>query len=148
MNIKDFELDEDLIPELPGYSEDPGYLSIIFARQNELMEKYHVIEANNGAVVVMPHLFGVLDDRRVQIRIKDMMERVIEELMEAANTLKNKPWKQDAQPTDAEHFYEELSDAFHFFVELCILVGMSPKDLFGLYFSKSEVNKFRQRSGY
>lgn len=82
------------------------------------------------------------------MRLKDLAYRVVEELSEATNTLKNKPWKQDFVETDADHFYEELADAFHFFVEFAITAGLDAESLTKVYFAKSEVNKFRQRSGY
>ena len=50
--------------------------------------------------------------------------------------------------TDVTHYVEELIDALHFFVELLILSGLKAEDAFRIYFKKSEVNKFRQRSKY
>lgn len=148
MNIKDVEIDWALLQEKYGDENALNELQLIFARQRELMDTYHGIEQRNGALVVEPAHYGNLDARVVQMRIKDMAYRCIEELSEATNTLKNKPWKNDEVATDRDHFYEELADAFHFFVELCIIAGLGFEDLFRLYFLKSEVNKFRQRSNY
>lgn len=139
MNVIDFE-----DTELP----EGDNLKAVFDRQHELIEKYHTIEADRGALVIPPSGFGQLDHRFVQWRIKDLSQRCIEELMEAMNCLKNKPWKQTETPTDATHFYEELADSFHFFVELCITAGMDDEDLTLMYLKKSEVNKFRQESKY
>ena len=149
VNIKEFKLDKQALEEAYGtinFTKDR--MEAIFMRQLELMEEYHNIERINGCVVIEPVDFGDVDRRDVQMRIKDLMQRTIEELMEAANTLKNKPWKQDMILTDRDHFYEEIADAFHFFVEMCITAGIHSSTLFDLYFRKSEVNKFRQRSGY
>lgn len=123
-------------------------LKAIFDRQWELLKKYHGIEKERGALVVDEDMFGELDHRFVQWRIKDLNARSIEELMEAMNTLKNKQWKQSELATDRTHFYEELADAFHFFIELCITAGMDAEDLALMYLKKAEVNKFRQRSKY
>lgn len=139
MNVLDFPGTE--LPE-------SDLLKAIFSRQVELMAKYHSIEAQRGALVVEPREFGNIDHRFVQWRIKDLNSRSIEELMEAMNCLKNKQWKQSEITTDKTHFYEELADAFHFFVELCITAGMDAEDLAMMYLKKSEVNKFRQRSNY
>jgi dimeric dUTPase (all-alpha-NTP-PPase superfamily) len=144
VNIKNVELDWGTLRL--KYGEDG--LVAVFARQKELMEKYHFIEEENGAQVPDALSHGNLDYRLIQYRIKEMAYRVIEELSEATNCLKNKPWKQDAVLTDKDHFYEELADAFHFFVELCIIAGLNAEEFMNLYFKKSEVNKFRQRSGY
>lgn len=123
-------------------------LATIFAGQQSLMETYDPIERRNGAVVVDPEFFGELDDRKVQMRIKDLSERVTEELMEAMNCLKNKPWKDSFVGTDVDHFQEELADTLHFFVELLITAGVGPEDIFKMYFRKFAVNQFRQDSRY
>lgn len=153
VNVKDFEIDHEALKEQYGAlahlpDSNIGMLNIIFARQAELMEKYGPIEQLNGAWVPDDRLHGDLDHRGIQSRIKDMSQRMVEELMEAMNTLKNKPWKQDFKPTNVDHFYEEIADTLHFFVELCIISGMDASDLFSFYMRKSDVNKFRQRSGY
>lgn len=124
------------------------WLEAIFDRQWELVKKYHDIERSRGALVVEPEMFGNLDHRYVQWRLKDLAYRTVEELSEATNCLKNKPWKQSEVLTDKDHFYEELADAFHFFIELCITAGLDAEDLTLLYLKKAEVNSFRQRSNY
>jgi hypothetical protein len=139
MNVKDFEHVE--IPE-------GDMLSGIFAGQTELMNKYHDIEKDRGFIVIDEPQYGDLDHRFVQYRIKDLNARAVEELYEAMNTLKNKPWKQSEVPTDALHFYEEVGDALHFFVEMCITAGMTAEDLARIYHRKHAVNEFRQRSNY
>jgi len=139
MNVNDFEDVE--IPE-------GDMLASIFAGQRELMEKYEPIERDRGFITVTPDNFGEIDHRFVQYRIKDLNARAVEELYEAMNTLKNKPWKQSEVPTDKVHFYEEIGDALHFFVELCITAGMTAEDLARIYHRKHAVNKFRQRSNY
>jgi hypothetical protein len=139
MNVLDFP---DV--ELP----DGDLLQSIFEGQKELIAKYAEIERGRGALVVSPDQFGNIDHRFVQWRIKDLAFRMIEELTEATNTLKNKPWKQSEVPTDKDHFYEELADSFHFFIELCITAGMDAEDLALMYLKKHAVNQFRQRSNY
>ena len=122
-------------------------LEAIFNRQKELMEKYHPIEKATG-LMQTEKVPVDLDSHRGQARLKDFAWRVTEELGEAMNCLKNKPWKQTQMATDVNHYLEEISDAFHFFIELCILSGLDAKDLADIYFRKSLVNKFRQRSQY
>lgn len=156
MNTGDFptDLDEvmDNFMDNNGKDDPRDLLYAMFWRQRELMEKYHEIESMNGAIIIPldngPGGLGDIDHREVQMRLKDLAYRTVEELSEATNCLKNKPWKQDWVATDAHHFYEEVADAFHFFLEFCLTAGMTPADLARVYFAKSEVNKFRQRSGY
>lgn len=139
MNVTDFE--DVKIPS-------GDMLQGIFNAQAKLMAKYHDIEHNRGALVVDPDEYGNIDHRFVQWRIKDLAMRTIEEFTEATNTLKNKPWKQSEVPTDKVHYYEELADSFHFFIELCITSGMTAEDLAKIYHRKHAVNEFRQRSNY
>ena len=122
-------------------------LEMIFKRQKELMKKYEKIEDDNG--LLQTSFVPVdLNDRFGQARLKDFAWRITEELGEAMNCLKNKPWKQTHMMTDATHYCEEIVDAFHFFIELCILSGFDAIDLTEMYLKKSQVNKFRQRSKY
>jgi len=122
-------------------------LEKIFERQKELAEKYHPIEERNLGCKLAEYPVN-LNICSHQQRIKDLMWRIVEELGEAGNCLKNKPWKNTNMATDELHFYEEIADAFHFFIELCIAVGLDAEKLTKLYFAKSEVNLFRIRSNY
>ena len=137
MNIKDIKTDAPT---------DGDKLNNIFTRQFELMQKYHEIEHKNGFQV--SNIPIDLHDRLGQARTRELIRRCVEELFEASHTLKNSAWKQSHVLTDLDHFYEELSDAFHFFIELCLAVGLDSDSLYALYFKKSEVNKFRQESAY
>ena len=80
--------------------------------------------------------------------MKQRLFWTIVEICEAIDCLKNKPWKQTMMEVDVNHFQEEIADALHFFVEACIVAGISADDLFNLYMRKSKVNEFRQRSNY
>lgn len=89
-----------------------------------------------------------LNSTIVQYRIKDFMWRITEELGEAANTLKNKPWKNTHMLVDETHFLEEIVDAMHFFIELLIMIGFTPETAATMYLDKNAVNHFRQGSNY
>lgn len=122
-------------------------LETLFEMQNILLAKYLPIEKKAGFL----HIDGVpvdIDDPAGQDRMKETTWRIVEELGEAMNCLKNKPWKQTPMPTDQQHFYEELADALHFMLELFIEAGLDADKLFRLYFLKHKVNEFRQESGY
>jgi dimeric dUTPase (all-alpha-NTP-PPase superfamily) len=106
MNIHDFNSPDEYPVDL---------LADIFAKQRELAEKYHPIEKANGfnvgegIEVDLHNQFG-------QHRIKDFAWRVTEELMEA-----NEAW----YINDTDHCQEEVADALHFMVELCLICGMT-----------------------
>lgn len=144
MNVKDIKT---------AAPTEGDWLQNIFQRQWDLEVKYRPIEGGQGYFPqFMTEDFPLdLDSPQAQWFIKDAFERIIEELMEAANCLKNKQWKQTPTITDKDHFDEELMDALHFFVRLCLIrfgEGDAAEAIYRMYFKKSEVNKFRQRSNY
>lgn len=65
------------------------------------------------------------------------------------HTLKNKPWKKTQVMTDVDLFKARYFDTF---INLLVVsywgLGMDAYKLHQMYFKKSEVNKFRQRSNY
>lgn len=136
MNINDIET------EAP---ESGDWLQNIWARQQELEDKYETIERANGMPVPSDR---DIDSPAFQWYLKDAAYRAIEELSEATNCLKNKPWKTTHVLTDRDHFFEEVADFWHFTVRFSQLCGLTAEDIYKLYFKKSEVNKFRQASNY
>ena len=144
MNITDVKFVKHL---QQNEEESEDMLDQIFRKHMDLMMKYHVIEKRNGCLIT-PYVPVDLHSHLGQHRLKDFAWRITEELGEAMNCLKNKPWKSTPMQTDVQHYKEEIADAFHFFVELCILSGISPQDLFEIYMKKNVVNSFRQGSGY
>jgi len=73
---------------------------------------------------------------------------VVEALSIACNCLKNKPWKTSQMMTDTEYFKAQVCGVWRSFINLCSNSGIDADDLVNLYFKKSEVNKFRQRTDY
>lgn len=138
VNVRDFK-------DVPLPNGD--FLKAIFEFQRELMKKYEEIERKSG-LLQTDEVPVNLDSYAGQARLKDFAWRITEELGEAMNCLKMKPWKQTPQITDQDHYREELIDALHFFIELLILSGFTPEDVVGTYLQKANVNKFRQRSNY
>lgn len=122
-------------------------LETIFKRQQELIDKYHPIEEENAGHS-LPHAPVDINTHAGQARLKDFAWRVTEELGEAMNCLKNKPWKQSHMITDEIHYREELADAFHFMIELFVLSGFDATSLTAMYLDKNAVNQFRIRSNY
>ena len=138
MNIKDFE---DV--QLPHGDK----LELIFKRQKELAEKYHSIEEENAGRP-LPTCPVNINSYRGQERLKDFAWRITEEIAEAMLCLKMRPWKITPQVTDKDHYYEEIIDAFHFFIELLIMSGLDAEKVTKLYLAKNEVNLWRQKSKY
>ena len=111
MNIKDVKEVEKV----------ENKLEAIFMKQRALMVKYHPIEEGNG-LLHTPDIPVNLHDKFGQAQLKDFAWRFTEEIGEATCALKD-------SPEDLPHFQEELIDALHFLVELCILSGITWDDL-------------------
>ncbi len=89
-----------------------------------------------------------LDEQFHYIMVKSTYLEVFYRLGLIGNCLKNKPWKQSQMRTDYKKFYNCSIDAYEALINLFCLLGLTPKDIYEIYFKKSEVNKFRQRSKY
>lgn len=123
----------------------PDILSTMFTQQLKHMQAYAQI---NEEAQLPPEQWGKLDSRQTQASLREFASYTVEELYEAINNLKNKPWKQTDRPTDQDKFFEELADMWHFLIEFHILAGINPTDVFKHYFRKSLINEQRQISGY
>lgn len=66
----------------------------------------------------------------------------------AANTLKNKPWKQTHVETDTQKFTNYLGEAWNAFLLLFNYIGVKPLELFHIYHRKHQVNRWRQDTNY
>jgi len=141
VNIKDFEKPRTHLK----YGDS---LLEIFARQKELQREYHKIQKGTLSHFEPERIPVEMNSYTGQDQIRQRFFWTIVEICEAVDCLKNKPWKQTMVETDVDHFREEVADALHFFIEGCILAGITAEDLFSLYMRKSKVNKFRQRSKY
>ncbi|MFZ5943648.1 MAG: dUTPase [Bacillota bacterium] len=68
---------------------------------------------------------------------------LISELAEVLEETNFKWWKQPKE-IDKVNLKEEIIDVFHFFVSLCLKVGITPQDLYNAYVAKNEENNLRQ----
>lgn len=123
----------------------PDILCTMFAQQFRHMANYAEI---NPSANIQTHERGSIDSPRVQAALREFAGYTVEELYEAVNHLKNKPWKQTHVETDRDAFIEELADVWHFFIEFHILAGVDPLEVFTSYFRKALVNAHRQHVGY
>lgn len=95
-------------------------LKEMFTKQKELAMKYVEIEG-------MGNLFEKtntnVDTLEGQIWLKDFLYRTIEEVGESFEViLLNQHWN-NIPDIDKIHYAEELIDALHFFLELCLIAG-------------------------
>jgi len=89
-----------------------------------------------------------LETREGQRGWKEILFCLTEELYEAANVLKSRPWVQTEYQLDWDHLYDELADALWFFVALLQASGLDAKKTFEILVRKYLVNDFRRRSKY
>jgi len=81
---------------------------------------------------------------------REIVFNSIEEYFEALQHLKN--WKThrltEVKNIQKDKFLEELCDMLHYFVELVIIVGITPDELYDAYIAKGKVNETRIKNGY
>lgn len=85
---------------------------------------------------------------RITMTIKQTVLKFLTSLGMTCHLLKNKPWVQTQRLTDKKEFKIRLIYAFNEFMGICHAAKITSKTLYNLYFRKSDVNKFRQRSKY
>lgn len=66
----------------------------------------------------------------------------------ASNCLKQRPWKQTHQLVDVPKFMSYLKGTIPALIAVFVNEGLDADEIFRMYWKKSEVNKFRQRSNY
>lgn len=123
-------------------------LERMYDRQFHHRLEYNEIYRKKGLNPPISTKWGDLDDPQVQASIREAAGYVVEELYEAVNLLKNKPWKQTPRHTDPDEFYKEVADAWHFWLEFMLLSGMTPELIEQYYFKVAESNDKRRETGY
>lgn len=104
----------------------------IFEKQMSLITKYIEIERRNGFYKPDLNLLtkqAPIDDAQFQNWLKNTFWRTTEELAEAVEEvpdLTGKHWERWDSDHVLRHFYEEVIDATHFFVEASVYLRISP----------------------
>lgn len=114
----------------------------MFERQEDFMK---LLELNDK----LPIWPINLTTKQGQRMIKEIMHEMHGELFEATYTLKNKMHRlTDDREFDRDHYIEELGDAFAYFMEVCIMSGITPYELYAEYCRKNKIVKERFENGY
>lgn len=117
-------------------------LEDIFRRQKVTMEELRLRD-------IMPEYPLDITTKPAQRLIKEVLFNAMEELFEASYTLKNKMHRQtDVRVLDRAHFVEELGDGLAFFIEVCVLAGITPEELYGEFCRKNAAVVKRIKEGY
>jgi len=156
MRLKDFawRVTEELAEALDALDIENGVTEHV---QEEMADAFHFlvelgIRAGLTSESFLPAandaLHGIFLESAPSETLDNAVLGFIRELGRTMNTLKNKPWKQTHMLTDVPRFKYHLKKSFLWFAAICYRLEMNSGKLFELYFRKSEVNKFRQRSQY
>lgn len=108
---------------------DGCWLEAIFRRQQEMFEKYHNIEMQQGFHLLVSFPIN-LNSKFAQHMLKDYAWRFTEELAEALGCLKVYEFQGDwTKAPELPDYLEELIDALHFLTELTLLCGLGPAEV-------------------
>ncbi len=111
-----------------------------------IVRKYHNVLPVPCRLEVMFEVMG--SERDSQFSLVHQAYATTEQLGAAMNCLKNKPWKQTHILTDVDNYLYHIVSAHAEFIALCLDCNLTADRLYRMYYKKSEVNKFRQRSNY
>lgn len=89
---------------------------------------------------------GMDDEERIK-QFKDMHIAITDELHEALGEMGWKPWAK-SKHFDKAAVQAELIDAWHFFMNLMLIAGLTPDELLEQYERKRLKNMARQQEGY
>jgi len=127
---------------LPKFTVE-DHLDAMFAQQGDFMR---LLQRERN----FPEFPVDIKSKSGQKLIKDISHDCMHELFEAVHLLKNSKnhRKTEVEEFDRESFLEELVDAQHFLIEICILSGISPREFFKAYMKKGTINSSRILGGY
>jgi hypothetical protein len=91
-----------------------------------------------------------LSTKQGQKFVKEMSHECMHEMFEAIHLLSDSKDHRRSMTNDfdREKFLEEMSDALHYFIEVCALIGIGADDLYDAYTKKGRINISRISSGY
>ena len=87
------------------------------------------------------------DPKQLMAAITTQAYALTDEIHEATGEVGWKPWASSNHVNRAAYL-GELVDAWHFFMNLCLLVNITPEELYAGYMDKIQVNHKRQDDGY
>jgi dimeric dUTPase (all-alpha-NTP-PPase superfamily) len=118
-------------------------LKKMFKQQREFME---LLQRERG----FPQFPVDLATKEGQKFLKKIAFDAMGELFEAVQLLRAGKDHRISAPTSVDRgkYIEELVDCLHYFIEIVIASGVTPKELHDAFMAKGEVNKKRILDGY
>lgn len=108
----------------------------------EALEKQRQLQKNVYGIDL-----GELEGDARKDAVRTHVLALLDEVHEVLHEADWKPWKKTSQ-NDSTAYAEEMVDAFHFFMNLMLIGGMSVEDLLEGYSKKHDENIDRQNNGY
>ncbi len=106
---------------------------------DKLERVFEMQKALNDEIGALRGLDGISADEWMQ----KLTLAMISELSEVLDGTNFKWWK-NRKEIDENYLKEEIVDIFHFFVSMCLRVGMDADELFARYLAKNQENFDRQ----
>lgn len=119
-------------------------------KNKPLMSEIDRLEAIFECQKSLQTSFGFSDIRSInQVKsIKDTILSLTSELHEILNLFPWREWRNNGEhQVDQFHLKEEVADALHFFINLCLICEITPQDLFDSYMDKNLENLNRIKNG-
>jgi dimeric dUTPase (all-alpha-NTP-PPase superfamily) len=115
-------------------------------RLQEIFDKQ--LEFNNMVRPVRE--FPNPDPAVLMAQLREQAFALILEIAEAVEKTSWKPWVSKIQdpPIPYGPYMKEMIDVFHFFINMCLLGGVTPEQLYEGYYRKNLINIARQKEGY
>lgn len=111
------------------------FLDLMFKHQFELVKKYYT-----------PNIDTLTENEKREWTLK-LIHAFIDEISELQNQVNFKWWKQPHEVIEKEVKFE-IIDLFKFWLTLCLVWGMDPKEVYMYYGAKLKENVRRQENGY
>lgn len=118
-------------------------LNKMFSQQREFMNLLK--EKRN-----FPEFPVDLSTKQGQKFVKSISHECMHELFESVQLLSDSKDHKNSLSGDfnKEKFLEELADVTHYLIEIFILTGISPEQIYEAYMKKGEINNNRIMNGY
>ena len=123
------------LEEIMRDKDDIDLLKDLFRRQNELSKAFG-------------DDFSKMTLEQKEQYTKDKVLALLDEIHEVLRETNWKSWKKEKKEINKDHLLTELSDVFHFYINLCLAWGFTADDVYDAYVKKDDENYERIKSKY
>jgi hypothetical protein len=136
---------KDLKPEIINELSKSDSFKILYDIQIKLQEKLGKLKEYREANMHEKSLEVIYNAHCFQDEISELLARLPWKKWKHYSENDIKDWTSDEQRTETLF---EFVDAFHFFLNIAIILGFTPKEIFHYYIEKNKENHNRQDRGY